>query len=122
MCVIDVAEFADGKGVKIVHINARSLINKLYDISHHFCFCDVVIITETWLNCSIPTSAINIEGFTVIRQDRYENINKKGGGICIYVNSGYTYDTLPSMSSSTPNYETRGIKIKVKNIKPFFLI
>ena len=87
MCTIDPAQLACEKGApfKMVHINARSLFHKIEDIFTTFHFCEVLVITETWLNCSIPTASISVDGFSIIRQDRYENSAKKCGGICIYV-------------------------------------
>ena len=107
---------------RIVHINARSLFNKLSDIMSNFYFCDVVIITETWLTSAIPTSAISIDGFSIIRQDRYDTLTKKGGGICMYIKNDYSYDNMSELCEITPNYEMLGIKVKIRNIKPFYIL
>ena len=122
MYAIDVAQLASEKGIKMIHINARSLFHKIEDIFSNFCFCDIVVITETWLNSSIPSSAISVDGFSVIRQDRYENSLKKGGGICIYVNNEFTYEKLENRCVATSDYEMLGIKLKIQNIKPFYIM
>ena len=44
MCVIDVLEFSDEKGIKIIHINTQSLLHKVEDIFSNFNFCDVIIV------------------------------------------------------------------------------
>ena len=97
MEVIEVDELLTLKGVRIIHINARSLYNKLDEIASTFHKCDIIVITETWLTNVTPTSAINIKGFTVFRQDRYHNENKKGGGICIYVKEGILTDKIENV-------------------------
>ena len=122
MDVDDVKCLHDMKGVKIVHINARSLYNKLDEISESFHFCDVIIITETWLNNSIPTSAINIDGFSVLRQDRHQEGTKKGGGICIYMKSEIVYDTVQECTVVDNDFEILGCKLKIRDIRPLYVI
>lgn len=43
----------------------------------------IILISETWLDISIPDSIINIHGYTVYRSDRQQN--RPGGGVCCYV-------------------------------------
>ena len=85
MCVIETSQLLREKGIKMVHINARSLYHKIEDAFTIFQVCDIIVITETWLNCSITTKSVSIEGLSVIRQDRHENSIKKGGGVSIYM-------------------------------------
>ena len=122
MCVVDATKLSCEKGIIMVHINARSLFHKIEDIFSNFHYCNIIVITETWLTCNIPTNAISVEGFLTIRQDRYENSNKKGGGICIYVKSDFTYERHNSVCTSTPDCETLGIKLKIRKIKAFHII
>ena len=122
MGIIDVTNLSSEKGIKLIHLNARSLFSKITDIFVNFGFCDIIVITETWLNNSTPTAAINVDGYSVIRQDRYENSNKKGGGICIYVREHFMYETLDTACAISPDYEMLGIKLKIKDIKPFHII
>ena len=122
MCTIEINQLSNEKGIKIIHLNARSRFHKLEDIFHNFYYCDVIVITETWLTCNIPMASISVDGFSVIRQDRYENSCKKGGGICIYVKKEFSYENLLQVSVSTTDYETLGIKLKIKNIKPLFIL
>ena len=118
MAEFDVLDFANKKGIKIVHINARSLFNKKDEIYALYKFCDVIVITETWLNVSIPDSSIMMPDYTLIRQDRYKSDLKKGGGVCIYVKDKYTIDHLAELSEVTSEYEILCIKVKFTNIKP----
>ena len=80
---IDLNYLASERGLKFVHINARSLFNKLDEVYINYKSYDVIIITETWLNTSIPDASVIFPGFKLIRQDRYDLDNKKGGGIQI---------------------------------------
>ena len=75
----------------IVHMNVRSLINKMEDI---LILCqnvrpDLLCITETWLNESVPQNALTPQGYKQIRLDRSEKFKEiygrnKGGGIIIF--------------------------------------
>ena len=122
MGVIELNELLNLKGVRIVHINARSLYNKLDDITNTFHQCDIIVITETWLTNVIPTSSINIGGFTVIRQDRHINVNKKGGGICIYVKNSFMFDRIDEICNVSPDCELMGIRVKMGYIKPCYIL
>ncbi|KAI4875609.1 hypothetical protein NFI96_000891 [Prochilodus magdalenae] len=64
--------------------NSRSLVNKMDEIrlritSNNMNSC-VVIITETWLNRSVPDAAIELAGHSVYRADRTEASGKSRGG------------------------------------------
>ena len=98
----------------MVHINARSLFNKLSDIAINFDFCDIIVITETWLTRSVPTPAITIDGFSVVRQDRDTSRTKKGGGICIYIKNTFTFTILEDFCLISPDIEIIGVKVKIK--------
>ena len=111
------------KGIKMVHINVRSLFGKLDQVRNDFSCMDVIVISETWLNPSIPDSAIDFPGFTLIRRDRTLPSGKKGGGLCIYVKSRYKIDLLDDVfNMTTKDFETIGIKIKHPMIKPFNIL
>ena len=69
--VYDTAEIPKLRGLKIVHLNMRRILNKMDDvrslISKRF---DIFTFSETWLNPSIKDSELNIPGYTLVRQDR----------------------------------------------------
>ena len=109
------------KGLKLVHINARSLFNKVQEIYNHYQNFDVIVITETWLNIMVPTSAVMLPQFRLVRQDRYKDEQKKGGGICIYVRDTCNIEDIDYVSEVTCDYEILGIKVKFANIKPCYL-
>ena len=71
------------KGVKIGHLNIRSLLKKIDEIRiliHQNSF-DILAISETWLSDKIPNELVNIPGFNVYRNDRPSH----GGGVLIYI-------------------------------------
>ncbi|KAB0797131.1 hypothetical protein PPYR_08125 [Photinus pyralis] len=83
--------------MKIVHVNVRSLISKFSNfkdmvIKGKF---DVVMVSETWLNCDISDDLINIVGYTVLRKDRCS----RGGGVAIYVKQPLNNVVLNTPSS-----------------------
>ena len=122
MTQINTDVIAQEKGLKYVHVNSRSLYNKLQEIHNAYNCCDVIVVTESWLNSSIPDAAMAIPNFRLIRQDRYKTEIKKGGGICTYVRDGANVEHLEKLSSVTDDYEISVVKIKFTNIKPSYVI
>ena len=73
------------KGLKIGHLNVRSLHGMIDEI-HFLIFkinLDILCLTETWLHDMIDDSVVKNDGYHLIRRDR--NYNTRGGGVCIYV-------------------------------------
>ena len=68
--------------LSFVHLNVRSIRNKLDIISSELSNYDILCFTETHLNPHINNSEITIESHpNIIRNDRTTNY---GGGICIF--------------------------------------
>ena len=73
-----------GNDLKIIHLNVRSLKDKIDIIEAEFMSYDVICITETWLNNYITDNQISIPNFHLpFRKDR----QSRGGGVAIYVKS-----------------------------------
>ena len=90
-------EFPKARGLKLAHLNVRSLVNKIDDVR---CFIDknpfdIFTISQSWLNSSISDSEISLSGYTLVRQDRKD---KSGGGTAIYVHDGIPYTHRPDLS------------------------
>ena len=68
-------------------INARSIVNKRDELELYIAQenIDILGITESWLNDSILDSEIDLEGYTLLRRDRNNNIKSRGGGVLFYV-------------------------------------
>ena len=77
-----------------------------------------MIFTETWLNSSVPDSAVELTGRYLLRADRTADDSGKtrGGGLCIYVNKAWCMDTVIIESHCSPNLEYIMVKCR-----PFYL-
>ena len=67
--------------LKIIHMNTRSILNKIEELN---IICedlqpDVLSVTETWMDDSIPSNSYTPPGYKVIRKDRNENFKQKYG-------------------------------------------
>lgn len=92
----DMSSRNSGQG--IIHLNARSLIQKLdlIEILVSQSHADIMIISESWLCVSVPDSDVLLAGYNVCRADRVG----RGGGIAIYVKCNL--DVTVSISTSVP--------------------
>ena len=90
--------------MNINSIRARLNILRVYlaeDSSYHF-----FGIAESWLGPVVDDSAIQIDGYSVYRQDR----NLSGGGVALYARADYNIKILASSNTqvlgkpSTPEY------------------
>jgi hypothetical protein len=63
---------------------------------------DVAVITETWLSADVPSTAIDLPGYSVIKYDRSDG--RRGGGVCAYVKDLLPLILLSDLSNS--DYES----------------
>lgn len=82
-------------GLKIVHINAQSLHNKIDEFRYIFTSAgvDIVCISETWFSIDILDSIYGLNGFQLFRVDRTIFVDgresrTRGGGVAMYIRSG----------------------------------
>ncbi|KAI2668905.1 hypothetical protein H4Q32_027217 [Labeo rohita] len=89
-----------------IHLaNLRSLANKsdklqlLTCTNKDFLNSAALCFTETWLNGTIPDSALHLTGFQLIRADRVTESSGKtrSGGLCFYINEGWCTDVTVLM-------------------------
>ena len=77
-----------------------SFNNSLHDIFADKLFgnCELICITEIWLNDNIPSRIlVNENDFAVFRADRHE---REGGGVCIITNNiNTTMISIPDQDS-----------------------
>ncbi|KAI3363482.1 hypothetical protein L3Q82_012093 [Scortum barcoo] len=79
--------------------------------------CNVLVFTETWLDPSIPDSAIVPKGLSIHRQDRTINSGKsKGGGVCFMVNNKWCSDVEIISMGCSPDLEHLMIRCR-----PYYL-
>lgn len=76
--------------LKAISVNARSLLNKLDEMQYVATEenPDLIYVTETWAHKDVSDAELNLEGYSLIRNDRE---GKKGGGCIIYVRNNINY-------------------------------
>ena len=77
-------DLSQRKGVKIVHLNIRSLLPKIDQLRQILVEAkiDIITLSETWLKPEIDTQLVEIDGYTCYRLDRNKGTTgkKRGGG------------------------------------------
>ena len=99
--------------------NVRSVVNKLDEVSELFLRVqpDISVLTESWLDESIPDSSLHIDNYTVFRRDR---VDRKGGGIVIYIRSVFSCSIVDS--SDIPGLPSSRSETLVIFIRDFNLL
>lgn len=104
------------KNYNICHINAQS-ISAHYDAMLDYLTSDTIhaiLVSETWLKPSLPSSTFPIRNCILIRNDR---VGAGGGGVAIYLKSHIPYKTIlqsPSVYSASPEYLFIEVNIGIK--------
>lgn len=89
------------KGILGGHLNIRSLFPKRDEIRILLSESniDFLCISETWLHDKIPTSIIDVPGYTCFRRDRTVG---RGGGVLIYIKDTFNAKQMyPTVDMST---------------------
>ena len=111
------------KGLKLLHLNVRSLFLKIDQcrIAFEDAHLDIMTLSETWLNNSIPTSAVDLANYSSLRLDRkLANTNKKrGGGLITYVHQKHQRNIveLPEISVSNKHCEALWTRVNMTHCK-----
>ncbi|MCG8045972.1 MAG: endonuclease/exonuclease/phosphatase family protein, partial [Candidatus Thiodiazotropha endolucinida] len=94
----------------IIHLNTRSIRNKLDYLSNVVDSFQIACFSETHLDADINSNNLTLEGFDEpLRKDRTRN----GGGIMIYISSLLQYNRRHDLES--PQIETIWVEIKLKD-------
>ena len=102
------------RGLHFCHLNVNSLLSKIdeiRDISNHIKPA-VLGITESKLNSSVINSEVNINGYSIIRNDR----NRNGGGVACYVRNDLCFNIKNVFSNSLEHVFFEILLPKVKPI------
>lgn len=94
---LNLCDVKEQKGLLILHLNVRSLINKVELIRQILEDekIDALCLTESWLTSYISDDLIKVDGYKILRKDRVNELGKrKGGEICIYVKDIYSTELL----------------------------
>lgn len=103
------------KGQKILCLNVRSLYSNRSQLEADFIDTNIyaLCLIETWLTPMLQTHVIDIDGFQLIRRDR--QINKRGGGIAIYLRKDLTWSYLAhNLNQSNQDIEIFSIILERK--------
>ena len=123
----DFDELGRLKGIKIVHLNIRSIWKKIDQLRLLLqnSKIDIITISETWLSEKMNSSLLQIEGYQLFRHDRcYLTSSKKtGGGLITYVrDSKFVHvEVLSEACISNDNLEIQWLRIKNTNSKNILL-
>lgn len=82
-----------GKGLSLIHLNARSIRNKMPQIKTELWNkgIDILCFSETWLTDINPSADFDLDGYNMFRLDRARVM--RAGGVCVYVDENYSCDT-----------------------------
>ena len=95
----------------VLIVNSRSIVRKIDELEYYSneYKIEIIIVTETWLSDNIPSEAVNISGYTLIRKDRGNGL---GGGCAIYVRE--VISTKIRNDLSDPNFECQWVILRPK--------
>ena len=65
---------------------------------------DILCISETWLLDSVPSSFVNMQGFSIVRTDTLGPTAKHG--VCVYIKSGLSFQSV-----DTPIHNLHCVKL-----------
>ena len=103
------------KGLHFLHLNVRSILNKISEFRILFKRkrLSIIAFTETWLNNSINDEEIEIDGYKIIRHDRSSG---SGGGVCFYIRNDIAFNIMDAIS--TGDTESLWINLLIPRSKP----
>ena len=112
-------KFPLGKGMKISHLNIRSLKNKVIDVQQFLLEnpYDLYTLSETWLNEDSCMREINsIAGYHFEGKSRK---GKSGGGVGCYISDRIKYNRREELE--TENLELMWLEIMRSNSSPIYV-
>ena len=103
----------------IIHLNCRSVGNKTEELENKIDSLepDIVCMSETWFDNSVPQNAHIPEGYNIIRKDRNENFQMKykknsGGGVAILYRTYLNVSEKKSLSDDTEDILWAQVQMK----------
>lgn len=108
------------KELLILHMNCGSLTNKEEELQHVIdeIHPDIVCLTETWFDDSIPSNAFVPENYSIIRKDRDETFKQKygrnrGGGVAVLYKKHIKVEKKPYLTDKVE--EILWVQVKTKH-------
>lgn len=110
--------FLNCNSLNVCHLNAQSIPQHYTELVESFKSAPIqaILISETWLKPSLPSTSFGLPGYVLIRNDR---TGKRGGGVAIYLRDDFPYKIIASSCpaySASPEYlfletNVRGVKV-----------
>ena len=127
--VFNLQDFNQLKGMRMVHMNVRSMVNKFSELKLFLATNspDVLILSETWAHEGYPESFFSVTHYNHWRYDRQamrpNGKPKQGGGLCIYVHEKYDVTKISDdqASISCEDIELFWLQINIKQTRPIIL-
>ena len=115
----DINDFAlnDIKGIKLAHLNVRSLVNKVADLQNWLSNnpYDLLGLSETWLTEDHSDSLFSIKGYKFERRDRRTH----GGGVGCFISENSSYVRRLDLESDT--LEIMWVELQRTNSSSLFI-
>ena len=110
-------KIANSKGLLYTCINARSAYPKRVNIKKFISHTDITGVVESWLNPTITDIMMHLPGYQFFRLDRYPVIDKRAGGLMLYMRDTYTAVIDEDSCFMTKEYEILCVDIVIGKIK-----
>ena len=101
------------RGLHFCHLNVNSLLSKIDELRDITNYIKPAIlgITESKLDSSVTNAEVNINGYSIIRNDR----NRNGGGVACYIRNDLCFNIKNIFSNSI---EHVFFEIFIPKVKP----
>ena len=117
-------QLSQAKGVKIVHLNIRSLVKKIDQLRLIIegSNIDIITLSESWLHQGLNSQLISVQGYKLFRLDRSTHTNKKrGGGLVTYVRDSLDVYVHETNSTSSKDIEVQWLCISKDKSKDIII-
>lgn len=117
----EIVDIESVKGIKLVHMNIRSLLPHFDELKYLLLTgdIDILVLGETWLHSRVPDSLINVDNYNLYRLERQVTLPsgnvKRGGGLCVYVKNSFCVTEWPSLVVSNRDLELLSLSCKLRN-------
>ena len=101
------------RGLHFCHLNVNSLLSKIDELRDIIILIRpaISVITESKLDSSVTNAEVNINGYSIIRNDR----NRNGGGVACYIRNDLCFNIKNIFSNSI---EHVFFEILIPKVKP----
>ena len=111
------------KGYQVCHLNIRSVLRHLDELTLSLSDNEILCLSETWLTNNVIDAMVDLPTYKFVRQDRQSLVSKRGGGLLMYYKTPIApFITLqPALNSTDSNLEQLWIKIEKPGNKRLYI-